>query len=536
MKQMSKGTGQTIWRSRAHAAWFRLCAVCLSAYIAYITYLSHSRMFLGRMATGMSLMAFVAVSAGVYGILDYLINGLHKLQPKGHAPRAHMDGRVLALAFFIAMGVFGSAFLSCYPGAVNYDISNQWRQLEYGEFNNWHPVFHTLLIGLLRCVYDSYPFALLVQITTFAALMAWLTGVLYKHGVPARLALLVHTIAAASLPVRNTLMYLGKDSAMTIGVLAVTIQLVEILYTRGEWLKKRWHAALLGVLLGAITLLRINALLWTVPLLLGVFFAYRPIRLNAALAACVMAALMAIIQGPVYGALDVVYPDNTKEEAVGLPMTILCDVRKTEPNKLESEAKDFLAQLVPDRAWRQTYQLHNYNSIKFTFPREYIRNTPLSDILRMSARAAYEAPRTAFKSFNGLTDLVWDVTGQEEGYQSVRNSGDIEEIQYVNSSLNRLGDRLLRTIDAVMTLPPLRYLTRNIGVQFLLLLLVTLWALRRHGCGVLMMALPTLCYNLGTMLLLCGNDARFFQFSMTVSMPMMLAMLFLPKEENEKCL
>lgn len=535
MKHFFKDNGQTPWRSRAHGVWFRLCAVCLSAYIGYITYLCHSRMFMGRMPTGLSMMAYVAVSAGVYGILDYLMNLLGDVQPARHAQRKRADWRVFALAFLIAMAVFGCAFLACYPGAVNYDISNQWRQAHTGEFNNWHPVFHTLMIWLLTRVYDSYPFVLLCQITAFAALMSWLTAVLHKRGVPAWLAIAVHTIAAASLPVRNTLMYVGKDSAMTIGVLAVTIQLTEILFTRGEWLKKRWHAVLLGVLLGGITLLRINALLWTVPLLLCVFFAYRKTRVNTALAACVLAAFMGLVQGPLYGALDVVYPNNTKEEAVGLPMTILCDIRQKEPTKLDRHTFAFLAQLAPDQAWRETYKLHNYNSIKFTFEREYIQNTPLLSILDMSRRAAQHAPRTAFKAFNGLTDLVWDVTGKDEGYQSVRNSGDIPEIQFVNSRLNQLGNRLLGMIDRVMNLAPIRYLTCNIGVQFLLLLLVTLWALKRHGCGVLMMALPTLCYNLGTMLLLCGNDARFFQFSMTVSMAMMLAMVFLPGEDEHKC-
>ena len=392
-----------------------------------------------------------------------------------------------------------------------------------------------LIIWLLTRVYDSYPFVLLCQITVFAVLMAWLTATLHKRGVPAWLAIAMHTIVTASLPVRNTLMYVGKDSAMTIGVLAVTIQLVEILFTRGEWLKKRWHAVLMGVLLGGITLLRINALLWTAPLLLCIFFAYRNTRVNAALAACVLAAFMGLVQGPLYGALDVVYPDNTKEEAVGLPMTILCDIRQKEPGKLDSHTRMFLAQLAPDRAWRETYRLHNYNSIKFTFEREHIKDMPLPAILGMAHKAAQRAPRTAFNAFNGLTDLVWDITGKNEGYQSVRNSGDIPEIRFAGSRLNQLGSRLNGMIDRVMNIAPLRYLTCNIGVQFLMLLLVTLWALKRHGCGVLMMALPTLCYNLGTMLLLCGNDARFFQYSMTVSMAAMLAMVFLPKEDEPKC-
>ena len=38
--------------------------------------------------------------------------------------------------------------------------------------------------------------------------------------------------------------------------------------------------------------------------------------------------------------------------------------------------------------------------------------------------------------------------------------------------------------------------------------------------------------GLGTMLLLCGDDARFFQCSMAVCIPCMLAMLYLPMIEE----
>lgn len=526
--------GQTPWRSRAHGVWFRLCEVCLSFYVAYVVFLAHSRMFLGRLATGMSLMCFAAISVGVYGLLEYMCEVFCRVEFKARK-RQRLDYRVLALAFALAMGVFGSAFLACYPGGVNYDISNQWHQAHTGEYNSWHPLLHTLMMTGLTRIFDSYPFALLFQITVFALALSYLTAVLNKYGVPAWLALMVHTLVAASLPVRNTLMYLGKDSAMTIGVIVLTAQAVEILYTRGEWLKKPLHVILMGLMLAYVTLIRINALLWTIPLMACILFAFRVSRKQAICTAVVMAAALGVVQGPLYGMLDVVHPHNLVEESIGLPMTILGDIKRTEPYRLKRETSQFLNKLATPQEWREVYQLHNYNSIKFTFERELIAETPVQDILRMSYVSAKNAPRTAFKAFNGLTDLVWDVTGKDEGYQHVRNSGDIESVQYSNTAMNQLGSSLCGIMDSVMALQPLRWLTRNIGVQMLILLLVTLWALYRRGTAVLMLAVPTLLYNLGTMLLLCGNDARFFQFSMTVSLPAILALLFWPDEEEKAC-
>ncbi|MCI6378644.1 MAG: hypothetical protein MR842_12955 [Clostridiales bacterium] len=524
---------QTAWHSRAHRAWYRLCAVCLSLYIGYATYLSQSAFLQGRVETAACGLGFLLVSGGVWlALTQGCERWFANAAPRPCAQRARLDARVYLIALGICLAVFGCAFAACWPGGVSYDASNQWRQAHSGEFNNWHPLFHTLLIWLVTRVCDSYPFAVFVQIAAFSAAMAYLTATLNKRGVPAWLALGAHALVAASLPVRNTLMYLGKDSAMTIGVMALTAQAVNILYTRGEWLRKPLNAMAFGAALAFASLVRHNAFFWTVPLLLSVLFAFGGARRFAALAAGVMAGILALVQGPLYGALDVVYPSNLVEESVGVPMTVLADVKQQAPELLDEETNAFLESLASDGAWRDTYAPHNYNSIKFTYDREKIAFTPLSKLLGMTARTALRAPRIAFEAVNGLTGLVWDVTGENRGWESVRNSGDLEEARYGRATLNKIGGKLCAAIDAVMCWLPIRWITQNIGVQQLLLLMVALWALYRHGVPALALALPVLVYNLGTMALLCGNDARFFQCAMTVSVPCALALLYLPPSKE----
>lgn len=522
---------QTPFRNRAHAAWFRLCAVCLSMYIGYITYLSNSRLFESSIATGFSLLCYVAVCIGVYGLLDIICRRMPG--PHTRSEREAVDWRLFAFAAVIALGVLGCTFAACYPGGVNYDVSNQWRQVHSGEYNNWHPLFHTLLMWLLTRIADNYSFMVLVQIIVFAGLMAYLTATLHRVGVPAWLALVVHTLVVVSLPVRNTLMYFGKDSAMTLGILVLTIQGIRILYTQGDWLKKTLHVITMGLALAYATLLRVNALFFTVPFVLCILLIYRRFWKKIMVGIVTMVLAIALIQGPVYGSLDVIYPSNTLEESIGLPMTILCDVRKEEPHMLDTETRLFLNGLVPSKMWQETYVMHNYNSIKFTFPRELIAERSASEILGMTARAVQNAPRTAFEAFNGVTDLVWGVTGKGEGYQTISNSGHIESARYPSATLNRLGKAVCRLWEIPMEWDGFAWLTENIGVQLVLLLMVTLWALYRHGQQVLLMAIPTLLYDLGTMLLLASNDARFFHFSMTIALPCMLALLFLPRTKEE---
>ena len=79
---------------------------------------------------------------------------------------------------------------------------------------------------------------------------------------------------------------------------------------------------------------------------------------------------------------------------------------------------------------------------------------------------------------------------------------------------------------------PLRWLSRNTGAQLLLLLLATLWTLYHGGTERLLPVLPLLCYCLATMLLLCGQDARFFSFAAALTPLTLCAQWFLPFPEK----
>ena len=66
------------------------------------------------------------------------------------------------------------------------------------------------------------------------------------------------------------------------------------------------------------------------------------------------------------------------------------------------------------------------------------------------------------------------------------------------------------------------------------MLVAALWALRQCGTVSLMLSLPVLLYNLGTMLVLCGKDARFFAFSPLACTLLLFVLLKRPPEPQEE--
>ncbi len=512
--------------SGAHRFWFRFCTVCLALYLAYVTCLTNSSLFVSTAETLGALAWFAIYAAGFYSLLLFVCKKLT-------APRGAAHAKWLwPVCLGISAVVLGSAFLKSYPGGISYDAANQWWQAHSGEYNNWHPVFHTLLIRFCTMVMDRYPFVVFVQCVAFACAAAWLTCTVHRMGVPAWLVLAAHLLVHLTPLVRNTLMYVWKDNAMTIGALVLSAQCLQMLATSGAWLRKWQHAAAFGFVLAFTTLVRHNAILFTLPLLVIVLCSFAGVRRMAALSAAVMAAAVLLVRGPVYGALDVVYPDNTVEEAVGLPMTLLGNAMQRSSAALDEESRSFLLSLADGEEWRTVYRRNDYNAIKFTYPRELIAETDPLALLGMAGRTALRDPRLAFETFTGVTGLVMDISGENRGVVAVSNSGHVPEESIGKPLLNGAGAWLCALLDAPMQLLPIRWLTQNIGVQQLLLLLAVLVALYRRGPQVLSLGFPTLIYDLATMLLLCGNDARFFQFVPAVALPVALALFWLQPIAN----
>jgi len=193
-------------------------------------------------------------------------------------------------------------------------------------------------------------------------------------------------------------------------------------------------------------------------------------------------------------------------------MTVICDTRKTNPSALDGETLAFTDAMAGEAGW-ESYQLHNYNSIKFGAMRELIAHATLADVLRMAANTAKADSRTAFTAINGVTDLVWGLADEGSANVTVRNSGDLPSVPKYSGRINRVGEAVKAVLTAPLALNLPAWYFGNIGVSFAAMLVLALRALRRNGPRVLMLCVPTLLYNLGTMCVLCGEDARFFSFS-----------------------
>ena len=530
MQKVTDVLKRTEWISLAHKHTYHFCVVCLSIYLSYVAYFANSSFGISLPSTVRSFIFFGVCAVLFYYVLNLLCKwSLQQNKLNFVTQKRYFSWRFFSISVFISVIILLMTLLAHYPGGVSYDAYNQWSQIQSGQYNNWHPVFHTLLIKLIVSIYNNYTFVITVQIFFFAFALAYLMTTIYRYGFSKMLLLGMQILILLSEPVSNPLMYVWKDCAFTIGMLVLCTYCVRIYYTRGKWLFNFRNCIMLGIVLAVNTLIRHNAILISVPLLIWLFFTVWIYRKNILITAITFIVCVVSVQEVLIPQFDVVYPDNFVEESVGLPMTLLCNQKKIDERLLEPECNQFLDSLADEQTWNNKYVLDEYNSIKFTYPREMIKYTEPMRILLWAADVAVKNPRLAFETFNNVTDLVWGISNANEAYEAVKNSNHISSAQSQNSTLNKLGKTALTFFRAPLSFIPLEYIFNNIGTQLLILLLMTLIALYRSGPISVLFAVPILCYHLATMLLLCGQDARFFAFSMVTMLPSALVLTKKPE-------
>jgi hypothetical protein len=208
-------------------------------------------------------------------------------------------------------------------------------------------------------------------------------------------------------------------------------------------------------------------------------------------------------------------------------MTILGDTIVKKPQLLPPEAKEFLNLIATDEEWHEKYIPGSYNSIKSVSAASSIvatvaPKTLLKWVLQTCVNARYEA----FHAFCDVTDIVWDIF---KGASFIPPPAP-----NANAVARALHGCFVAYIGLCWSLPVISSLLTNVGLLMLFLLLVGIFSLGKNGIGILPPVVPSVCYNLGTMMLLCGNDVRFFHFNVVITLPLLFVLVSKQEQGNKR--
>ena len=531
-KQQEKGTRVML----------TILTAAVTCYLVFLLWLLPEMMETVPMDTKywkVKILAAVLMYVPVYLGLQwctYRFSGCTCMEKNGSLPCDGMSGketdrkekRRQRLWFLLGAGLVFAwlmvYFYAYFPGSFDWDNLDQWWQIQNSQYDTWHPVFHTLIIALFSRIINHYGFAVFMQLLLYSLLCGYLLYTMAKWKFPVWGMLLAEFFLAANPQTHRILLFMWKDSALTLFMLLFTVYLINVWKSGGLWLKRKRNLTVWILVLISISLVRHNSILYTIPFLILAICFLKEIRKESIISLVLMLAGMWIIQNPVYNLVGASRPEQTYVETVGVPMTILCNIHETAPESLDPEAAEFLAQIGPEKRWK-IYEMGNYNSFKFvTNANQVISDTEPVDFLSFTARTAANAPGLSLQAVYQVTRMVWDVRGDtpwhtDLEYQIQENEWNFAYVE------NRAGLRtVLNDFDNWVMDSLWDYLFSYNGIHLLALILCTLFVFSKKGKGwkAMVLTLPILAYNYGTMLLLCGPTYRFFHFDSVIFVPLCL--------------
>jgi len=469
--------------------------------------------------------------------------------------RGKLDLKLFAIASSIVFAMLLWAQLANYPGGSYHDIYTQWSEAQLGYYNDWHPTFNSLIFRLITRVVNRYAFVVSVQILVFSLLCGYMAATLRAWGVRAFwVAMFILTILSAR-PTRIILLFAFKDTFLTCAILWIAVYIINILLTKGEWLKPWPNRIALAIALVFVSMVRHNGIFFSIPLVMMLFALYGKKRgFQIACSSAMALITVFLIRVPLYRAIGVERASQQAYvESVNLPSSILCSVYRTQPNALDPEARALMRTMASEKQWEELFQFGNYGSIKLPLRTELpVSLVPPPQLLAMTWNACKNAPAVSLRAALMQTRIVWDIHNwdMKSLFMSRDDMNDVD-ISYLsrispelsigaeveaarNSAFLQAFVRPYQFLDVTLaTYMPNRVL-HSIGAFMLALVLFAWFSLRRRlGWETLLLVFPVLAYNIGTMLMLCHEDYRYFHFNGVIMLPFFLMLTARPPVAKE---
>lgn len=444
------------------------------------------------------------------------------------------------LPMVLGWGVYLATF---FPGGISPDTISQWSQVLSGKINDWAPAIHTIIMWLLSQIWLSPAIVGIAQILSLSFVIAWGLGSLNKYGLPGWSAWLI-SILFALMPTHGIMVItLWKDIPYAISMLALNIVVINIIFSKGDWLKSKRHILVFGVILVGTSLFRHNGLPVAIgmALLLLIFFWKRRYAILWASLVFVLGYLG--IRGPLY---DILKVDRTSGTSLGNTLLLHHIAAHVQAGTyFTDEERTYLDELYPlKNGWpydccsvNTVYYTEKFNGSLFAKTSSKVQTIFINTILRN--------PFVNLKHLSCSSVMYWELPQQDCYLYTTTISGDNGEIHWIEVRNNTIG--LSEASVLPFLVKPLYTLyafvsNRNLYIFFwrpaffmcLVFYSVLIFTIRRKKAIYLFLAAPALLQSAFGAIVNLAQDFR-YQYSVVLIGVFLLSLFFFPAhEENEK--
>ncbi|MDZ4720527.1 MAG: DUF6020 family protein [Roseiflexaceae bacterium] len=312
------------------------------------------------------------------------------------------------LGSLLCIVCWGIYLLAFWPGIMSADSLSQWQQAIQGQFDDWHPAIHSMLIWLLIHIWPSPAAVTVTQIVVLALVVGITIREASAWGVP-RIVCIILALFYSLSPVNGMMtVTLWKDILYSTAMLALFTLLLAFVRTRGRVLNNSY--ALLGLIVTAtcLSMFRHNGILVGVPVLLLLILVSRgQIRRQALIAGVSCLLLIGLVRYGLYPALNVgPTPSVLKYNSFAFQMSAYIHNGVV----LSAADQEVISRIQPIDSWRDNYGCYNVNPTFFNgkFNLKIYEDT-IPAFMPIWWQTTLAHPDILFKHEVCLTAMIWRI-------------------------------------------------------------------------------------------------------------------------------
>lgn len=339
------------------------------------------------------------------------------------------------ILFAIQSFILGIYFYALNPGNMSYDTYNQVCQLKgIIPFNTWHPIGHTLFIGLLMKIWDNYAVITVFQILFFSAVTSAFYNILLKNNIKWQIVYITAIVMSAIPSTGINAVTQWKDIPFTVGLLWGTLILFKMIADK-NYFKRNIHIFEFIFCLLSISLFRFNGILAFI-LMLIVAFIYVFKSRNAVqkrnfyISAITILTVFILINSIIPHKLNAVpNPSGMKLRSIyqGLAAMYVYGAE----NDLSEESRQSIESVCSPEQMNEFYNPYFADTISSNTP-GFLNNLSkikTSDALKMYVEAVIARPNVIIGDKLNLTVTMWAVTKDPFSYNNAYTTVIQEEMK-----------------------------------------------------------------------------------------------------------
>lgn len=488
----------------------------LIAY-CYVLALAHFYLYYDYSLTKVFLKALIAIPIVV--IIVRLVREIRFKEIERSNKISLLFGLIFGALTFCISFIWQLAY---WPGSFSYDSIFQYSQAVSGSYNNWHPIIHTLLFFKLPLsLYNEPSFIITYQIFLFSLAVGFLFFTLYKFGFNIILCIVAWCFIALNPNTNLVMLFPWKDSAFSISSLVLFTFLIYLIKSKGAWSSKILPWVLFGILAFLTNSVRHNAILLIFPIFLILFACIKFYRRKIVISFAIFLSLTFGAKHLIPCLFNAGYGETPKIELLGMPMTILCDEYKYSPNSLSKDANEFMESIATKEDWKH-YSSGSFNTLK-AYSEQLYKVNQSNDIFSYIMNIDKSGYDVGIKAFLRLTAQVWAVNKKEPWQNYTQIIKNDFGIGYISSKIFKI--YYFEIYKFKIFNSKLKFAFGYLGIMILILMFLAASKVGKSDIVPILLVFSPLAYDFGTMLLLSGEDQRFFHFTFIVILPLMFMII-----------